>query len=239
MKIAVLGGKREQAEVTAILLNAMGHECAVHEQGNVFLQSGRAADFDFFVVDSGALAEAGDPSLVSRVRAAAGREQPILLLADGVQESHPAASSDGAADDCMNKPVRAGELAARVGALLRRAYPESALSTDFIRYAGYDLDCAARTISLRGKALKLSRREFELGEYFFRHLGRLVPRVVLEKAIWGRSLEFDSKTLDTHVYRLRVKLQLRPENGLQLSSVYAQGFRLMPVLAMAAEGAYA
>ena len=113
----------------------------------------------------------------------------------------------------MSKPVRAGELAARVGALLRRAYPDQALPADLIRVGDYEIDPVGRTAMLRGQPVKLSRREFDLGLYLFRHIGRLVPRIVLEKAIWGRSLEFDSKTLDTHVYRLRVKLQLQPENG--------------------------
>ncbi|MBR8653503.1 response regulator transcription factor [Achromobacter sp. Marseille-Q0513] len=241
MKIAVLGGKREQAEVTAILLNAMGHECSVHGQGGVFLQSGQAEDYDFFVVDAGLSTGGMDPLLVGKVRAAAGRAQPILLLAEAADlESCVASSLDDGADDCMSKPVRAGELAARVGALLRRAYPDQALPADLIRVGDYEIDPVGRTAMLRGQPVKLSRREFDLGLYLFRHIGRLVPRIVLEKAIWGRSLEFDSKTLDTHVYRLRVKLQLQPENGLQLSSVYAQGFRLTPVMALAAsQQAYA
>lgn len=182
-----------------------------------------------------------DPLLVGKVRAAAGRAQPILLLAEAADlENCVTSSLEDGADDCMSKPVRAGELAARVGALLRRAYPDQALPADLIRVGDYEIDPVGRTAMLRGQPVKPSRREFDLGLYLFRHIGRLVPRIVLEKAIWGRSLEFDSKTLDTHVYRLRVKLQLQPENGLQLSSVYAQGFRLMPVMALAAsQKAYA
>ena len=112
MKIAVLGGKREQAEVTAILLNAIGHECSVHGQGSVFLQSGQAQDYDFCrgcgPVDGGM-----DPLLVGKVRAAAGRAQPILLLAEAADlENCVTSSLEDGADDCMSKPVRAGELAA-------------------------------------------------------------------------------------------------------------------------------
>ena len=181
MKIAVLGGKREQAEVTAILLNAIGHECSVHGRGSVFLQSGQAQDYDFCrgcgPVDGGM-----DPLLVGKVRAAAGRAQPILLLAEAADlENCVTSSLEDGADDCMSKPVRAGELAARVGALLRRAYPDQALPADLIRVGDYEIDPVGRTAMLRGQPVKLSRREFDLGLYLFRHIGRLVPRIVLEK----------------------------------------------------------
>ena len=80
---------------------------------------------------------------------------------------------------------------------------------------------AARRLSLNGQSVKLSSREFDLALYLFRNVGRLVSRATLEKAIWGRELGVDSKTVDTHIYRLRVKLRLQPENGLQLASVCA------------------
>ena len=91
----------------------------------------------------------------------------------------------------------------------------------------YVIDVAARRLHLNAQPVKLSSREFDLALYLFRNVGRLVSRSTLEKAIWGRELGVDSKTVDTHIYRLRVKLRLQPENGLQLASVYAQGFRLI------------
>lgn len=241
MKIAVLGGKREQAEVMTCLLSAMGHACSFYEQSNLFLESGRAADYDLFIVDPGSPVDSMVAPLIERVRAAGKRAQPVILLVACLDDGGDLAAGFAAgADDCLSPPVRIGEMAARINALLRRAYPHSALPADSIRVGGYHLDSVGRTVTLRGQAMKLSRREFDLGLYLFRNLGRLVPRVALEKAIWGRLLEFDSKTLDTHVYRLRTKLQLQPENGLQLNSVYAQGFRLTPVMAVAAgQHAYA
>lgn len=235
MKIAVLGGKREQAEVMTSLLNAMGHGCSVYEQSNLFLESGRAVGYDMFILDPGSPLDSMVAPLIERARAAGKRGQPVILLVGGGNDDGDLAAGLAAgADDCMSKPLRIGEMAARINALLRRAYPHSALPADSIRIGEYHVDSVGRTVTLRGQALKLSRREFDLGLYLFRNLGRLVPRVALEKAIWGRLLEFDSKTLDTHVYRLRTKLQLQPENGLQLNSVYAQGFRLTPVVAIAA-----
>ena len=82
-----------------------------------------------------------------------------------------------------------------------------------------------------GQSVKLSSREFDLALYLFRNVGRLVSRATLEKAIWGRSWASIPRRW-THIYRLRVKLRLQPENGLQLASVYAQGFRLIQVVTL-------
>ena len=121
-----------------------------------------------------------DPLLVGKVRAAAARP------------AHPAAGRGGGSGKLRDllvgrrrgrlheQPVRAGELAARVGALLRRAYPDQALPADLIRVGDYEIDPVGRT-AMRGQPVKLSRREFDLGLYLFRHIGRLVPRIVLEK----------------------------------------------------------
>ncbi|OWT62037.1 response regulator transcription factor [Candidimonas nitroreducens] len=236
MKIAVLSGKHGQVEHVAIQLSAMGHEYSIQTQGNLFLQSGHVTEYDMFIIDLDVGADSMDMAMVARVRAVAGWIKPILLLtARDLNESNVAEMFTVGADGYVSKPVRAGEFAARVAALLRRAYPESMLSADLIRVGDYVFDPAYRTIMLRGKPLKLSRLEFDLGLYFFCNIGRIVPRTALEKAIWGRALEFESKTLDTHIYRLRMKLSLKPENGLQLSSVYGQGFRLMPVRSAVAE----
>lgn len=230
MKTAVLSGNYKQAESVAIQLNAMGYECSIQTQSNLFLQSGRVAEYGLFIVDLDTCADSMDLTLVTRVRSATDGVKPILVLTDGDLDDDGVAELFVAGADChMRKPLRTGEFAARVGAILRRAYPESVRSANLIQIGDYELDSECRRVTLRGKLLKLSRLEFDLGLYFFRNIGRMVPRAALEKAIWGRSLEYDSKTLDTHIYRLRMKLLLKPENGLQLSCVYAQGFRLTPV----------
>ena len=117
-------------------------------------------------------------------------------------------------------------------ALARRVYPSQELQTDVLKVGAYVIDVAARRLHLNAQPVKLSSREFDLALYLFRNVGRLVSRSTLEKAIWGRELGVDSKTVDTHIYRLRVKLRLQPENGLQLASVYAQGFRLIQVVTL-------
>jgi len=84
-------------------------------------------------------------------------------------------------------------------------------------------------VSLRGQRIELTPKEFDLIAFFFNNLGKLLSRKVVSISTWGRELDPASRTLDTHIYRVRQKLALAPENGLRLSSVYTHGYRLEAV----------
>lgn len=81
-------------------------------------------------------------------------------------------------------------------------------------------------LTLHGSQVELSPREFDLALYLFRNVGKLVPRELIEQAVWGRSIGPDSRTLATHISKLRLKLDLNQKNGVRLVSVYSHGYRL-------------
>jgi DNA-binding response OmpR family regulator len=118
--------------------------------------------------------------------------------------------------------VRRGELLARVNALLRRALPES----DAAEFPPYRFDAGESRASVNGQDIVLTQKEFAIALFLFRHAGRLVSRGHLFEAVWGRGAELSSRTVDTHVSRVRSKLRLQPENGYRLVPVYGYGYRL-------------
>jgi DNA-binding response OmpR family regulator len=79
---------------------------------------------------------------------------------------------------------------------------------------------------MAGTPVDLKHREYELAYLLFSRIGELLSRKYLQESVWGGQADVVSRTLDTHVSRLRVKLDLRPENGFRLSSVYSLGYRL-------------
>ncbi|MGB5448213.1 MAG: winged helix-turn-helix domain-containing protein, partial [Woeseiaceae bacterium] len=84
-----------------------------------------------------------------------------------------------------------------------------------------------KTVSLNGEKLNLTNREFELALFFFRNTGKMMSRNHLLEAIWGiENKSVSTRTVDTHVSRLRKKLKLREENGWILSAIYQHGYRI-------------
>lgn len=128
------------------------------------------------------------------------------------------------ADDFMARPIRAGELEARVNALFRRSYP-GRQEAEMV-FGPYHFYPPSRTLKVRGTPVELKNREYELALFLFQNLGRLLSREHLHEAVWGLGIEALSRSLDTHVSRLRTKLDLRPANGFLLLAIYGLGYRL-------------
>jgi DNA-binding response OmpR family regulator len=158
------------------------------------------------------------------VRANLKTRVPVLFVTSHVDEADLVEALKAGADDYMCKPVRVPELLARLHALLRRAYPEQ--TSEILSSGDYVFDQKAKTLTHKGQLLDLKHREYELAYLLFSRLGELLSRKYLQESVWGGQADVVSRTLDTHVSRLRVKLDLRPENGYRLSSVYSLGYRL-------------
>ena len=78
---------------------------------------------------------------------------------------------------------------------------------------------------INGSPIELKSREYDLALFLFRNMGRLLSRDHLRDAIWGHSAEVISRSLDTHISRLRTLLDLRPDNGYMITAVYGIGYR--------------
>jgi len=159
------------------------------------------------------------------IRAQLGAQPPVLFLTSRVLETDIVLALEAGADEYVVKPFRFHELAARVKALLRRSKIESN-GTDAIRVGGYTLDLCHRTLFLGDTPIELTGKEFELVKLLFNNVGRTISRDMLTKLAWGRELDVSSRTVDTHIYRIRHKLSLGPQNGLRLTTVYTHGYRL-------------
>ncbi|MNV63247.1 Sensory transduction protein regX3 [compost metagenome] len=153
-----------------------------------------------------------------------GPQLPILFVTRRNDERDVIAGLAHGADDFMTKPLRMGELVARASALLRRAFPQAMGSR--LEFGPYCFDPAQRSLALHGHIVELKNREYELALLMFRNTGRLLSRGHIREVVWGEVSEAPSRSLDTHVSRLRTKLILTPANGYTISSIYGVGYRL-------------
>lgn len=222
MRIALVEDSEEQSERISQILEGAGYTCTCFPKGTALQHALREQTFDLLLLDW-RLPDISGIELLQWARQVLGHRLPVLFITSNVADDDIVTALSAGADDYLTKPVRANVLLARIRALLRRAYPEA---SQIIRVGPYLLDPAKRSIHVGDVKVSVTACEFNLALYLFRNLGRMVPRESLEKTVWGRSIGADSRTVTTHLSRLRAKLALRPENGLRLTSVYSLGYRL-------------
>ncbi|TGP13046.1 response regulator transcription factor, partial [Mesorhizobium sp. M2D.F.Ca.ET.233.01.1.1] len=115
------------------------------------------------------------------------------------------------ADDYVALPLRPAEFRERVGALLRRAYPERFGSVSF-DVGPYRFDTHRQIVMLRGQPVALSGTQYRLASLFFSNIGRVMSRDHIFAMVWGREFGEFTRTSDSHVSRLRLLLEIEPQN---------------------------
>lgn len=214
-----------QAERLQQILVACGCECFVYEDGRTLLRDLHRASFDLFLLDW-TVPHITGTEIVRWIRRNIADPVPVLFITNRDDERDIIEALECGADDYMIKPVRRGELLARLRALWRRAYPAEPASR--LDVGPYAFDLQLKEVQLNGELIPLKPKEFRLALYLFQNVGRLLSRDQLMNEIWGTDV-VASRTLDTHISQIRRKLALRPENGYRLLPVYSLGYRLEAV----------
>lgn len=226
MRIAVLDDDPTQLDLVSQSLARMGHDAHTFGHAEALLRQLRRETFDLLIVDW-QLPDLSGPEVVKWVRSHVEHPIPILFVTNRGDEADVMTGLASGADDYMIKPLRVGELTARVHALIRRSYPGQTAAVQV--HGGYRFDLHQRTLSYDGDPIELKPKEYQLAQVFFQHIGRLLSRNHLLDTIWGLNSDVSSRTLDTHVSHLRAKLNLRPSRGFRLVSIYGVGYRLEAV----------
>lgn len=215
-----------QAQVMREWLTSAGHVCHVFETSRPLLAALRRESFDLLLLDW-QVPDLSGIEVLRRVRVDLGARVPVLFVTSRDAERDIVEALEAGADDYLVKPPRRLELVSRVHALWRRASGAQAEPT-LLDHPPYRLDFAERRAYLDDAPVDLTPKEFEVAWLLFRNLGRLTSRGHLLEAAWGHGAEVTTRTVDSHVSRMRSKLDLRPERGFRLVSVYGYGYRLEP-----------
>jgi two-component system response regulator RegX3 len=151
---------------------------------------------------------------------------PVIMVSARTSEVDVVLGLEIGAADYVTKPYRLRELVARMRAVLRR--PLAANDDEIITFGDLRIDFVRRTVTRRNIDIELSRKEFDLLALFASRLGQVVTReVCLDTLWWGLELS-DTRTLDTHVKRLRQKIEDDPSSPRHLITIRGVGFRLDP-----------
>lgn len=151
---------------------------------------------------------------------------PVIMVTARTSEVDVVLGLEIGAADYVTKPYRLRELVARIRAVLRR--PVTTNDDEVITFGDLRIDFTRRTVTRKTREVELSRKEFDLLALFATRLGQVVTReVCLDTLWWGLELS-DTRTLDTHVKRLRQKIEDDPANPRHLITIRGVGFRLDP-----------
>lgn len=152
---------------------------------------------------------------------------PVLVLSARGKTEHKVEGLGLGADDYLAKPFELPELLARVEALLRR-HRKVVESAPPLRFGRVVVDRAAHTVTVRGKSIDLSAREFDLVVLLAASPGQTFPRELILERVWGYDFEGTTRTVDNFIATLRRKLENNPANPQHIKTVRSIGYRLDP-----------
>jgi len=151
---------------------------------------------------------------------------PIIMLTAKSQEAEIVTGLELGADDYITKPFSVLELLARINALFRRVASGSGLQ-EIHRFGDLEINFKKYNAQKKGKALKLSPREYELLRCFIERQGEIITREELLKKIWGYYTYPDTRTVDAHIAKLRHKIEDNPEEPKLIVTVHGLGYKFL------------
>jgi DNA-binding response OmpR family regulator len=208
------------------MLEDEGYDVVDAATGEEGIERFRAGGADLAIIDL-LLPGIGGLDVVHALRASSGL--PILVVTAQADSHDVVAGLEAGADDYVTKPFVPKELAARVRAHLRRLQREAgAPERTSMRVRDLQIDPGAGSVLRRGEALTLTKTEFRLLCELAEHAGRVISRDQLLERVWGWEYLGDSRLVDTHLYRLRAKIEDDPANPTLLVTVRGLGYKLVP-----------
>lgn len=223
LHIGILEDETTQQELYKLWLASTQHTCSCYGSVREFVAALSNLRFDLLLLDW-MLPESSGEIALKWVRENLGWEIPVIFITSRDSEVDIVTALRAGADDYLVKPPKFHELLARIEALARRVK-----APPVVRFGHYEIDNERRSIAVDGKAAELTQKEFELACYMFNSPGKLLSRVHLLEKLWGLNADVDTRTVDTHVSRIRRKLGIAPERGWQIFPVYGWGYRIEKV----------
>ncbi len=203
-------------------LKQQGYELDAAATGPQGLEKARAGNYDLIILDL-MLPGMDGLSLMRALRLTS--QTPVLMLTARSSEMDKIIGLESGADDYLTKPFSLGELVARIRALLRRSRSAASLPPDRITSGDLTLDLITRRVTLRGRRLEMSPKEFSLLAELMRNEGAVLSRDLLLTRVWGYDYAGATRTVDVHIRWLREKLEEDPSHPRYIQTVRGVGYR--------------
>jgi DNA-binding response OmpR family regulator len=231
-RVLVVEDDVDIGRLVSLQLTELGCDCRVVGDGITALNEARAGNYDLVILDV-MLPRLDGLEICRRLRQG-GSETPILMLTAKAAELDRVLGLELGADDYLTKPFSMPELAARVKGIFRRAertaaaqaaHADGAPQAQRIECEGLAIDMLRHEVRLRGQPVELTAKEFELLVCFARCPGRVFTRAQLLDQVWGYSHAGYEHTVNSHINRLRNKIERDPGNPDYIQTVWGVGYK--------------
>jgi len=229
-RILIIEDDNEIANLVRLHLKDLNHETVHCRSGLEGLNTALEGKFDLIVLDL-MLPDIDGYEVCRRLR---GEHSyiPILMLTSKVDEMDRVLGLELGADDYLTKPFSIRELIARVKAIFRRVasitnLPDKDEENRLIQIGELEIDTRKRKITLAGKPVELTVKEFDLLRLFASNPGRAYSRETLLSLVWGYQFEGYDHTVNSHINRLRSKIEHDPANPRYIKTVWGYGYRFV------------
>lgn len=224
--VLVVEDNEDIARLVKLQLTELSCTVKVAYDGNVGLAEAESRPYDLIVLDL-MLPGVDGLEICRRVRAKS-RYTPILMLTAKSSELDRVLGLEMGADDYLTKPFSVMEFAARVKAIFRRVESlasEQSGAAKVIEAGDLRIDSEKRAVSLDGKAIELTAKEFDLLLHFAENPGRVYTRSQLLDKVWGYSHSGYEHTVNSHINRLRAKIEKNPNQPEYVQTVWGVGYK--------------
>jgi DNA-binding response OmpR family regulator len=224
-RILVVEDQKDIADLIAMHLRDLGHAVDCVHDGGLGYEAARSGRYDLVVLDG--MLPVRDGLDVLRALRMDRIETPVLMLTARSSEIDRVLGLELGADDYLTKPFSIPELQARVKAILRRIERQAQApeATQKLSFGELSIDTASREVRLARGPVPLTAREFDLLLHFARQPGRAFTRMQLLDAVWGTTFEGYEHNVNTHINRLRAKIESDPANPRYVLTVRGVGYR--------------
>jgi DNA-binding response OmpR family regulator len=224
MRIAIADDESDVVSFLKNVVEEMGHICVTFSDGAALSQALIRETFDLVIMDWTMPKKDGLATLEWMGESLQERP-PVIMLTNRTAKKDISDALNAGADDYITKPEDKTVITARINALLRRSAGAGAFDTK-VTYGKYEFDRIDQTVTVEGKTVSMTAKEFELADLFFRNRDRTLSRNYIMETIWRTTAALATRTLDMHISRVRAKLDLKPENGFRIFTVFGYGYRL-------------
>lgn len=224
-RVLVVEDERELARLVELHLRDMGCDVTVVGDGQQGLELALDGGFDLLILDL-MLPNVDGLEICQHVRRQS-NYTPILMVTAKSGEIDRVLGLEVGADDYLTKPFSVRELVARVKAIFRRveALASRSESGRFLRVGEFEIDEVKRTATLARQPLDLTAKEFDLLVHFARHPGRVYSRADLLDRVWGYGHGGYEHTVNSHINRLRAKVEQDPATPNYVLTVWGVGYK--------------